>query len=162
MSIFKKIGQWLHNVFTTVKTDGAKVAIAITEGIQQAMKSGVVGFLADVISHVFPALHDVPEQVVAEINKLLPKLLAAELAVQGLPDSPTEQDILDFENRVLEAFNVHDNKSKLYTILASQIYGIIQKHTAGTPFTFAELVADVEEAYQDYLNDVAAEQEAGN
>jgi hypothetical protein len=158
MKIFKKIGEWFKRAFATVKTDGAKVAIAITEGIQAALKSGVVGFLAKVIESIFPATHDIPEQAVAEINKLIPKVLATELAVQGLPDSPTEADILSFEQSVLQAFMVHDQKSKLYTVLASQIYGILQHHTQGTPFTFAELVADIEEAYQDYLKDLSENQ----
>ena len=52
--------------------------------------------------------------------------------------------------------NVGNNKSKLYTVLASQIYGIIKVDLdAGTPLTFAELVKDVDEAYQLYLKDKA-------
>lgn len=153
MSIFQKVGAWLAKVFKSVKTDGAKIAVAITEDFQIALQSGIVKALADVISAVFPSVHNLPQQIVADLQILVPKILASELALQGLPDNPTEQDILDFEKRVLDAFNVHDQKSKLYTTLAAQIYGIIEKHASGTPWTFAELVAAVEEAYQDYVAD---------
>lgn len=160
-SFLKPVGAWFAKVFKAVKTDGAKIAVAITEGIQGALKSGVVAALADLISGIFPGVKGLPQEIVADLNIWIPKILAAELAIEGLPDSPTEQDILAFENRVLAAFGVHDDKSKLYTVLASQIYGILKKHVdAGEAFTFASLVADVEEAYALYKQDVA-DQEAG-
>lgn len=159
MSIFSKIGHWFSKTFKSVKTDGAKVAVAITEDIQTALKSGILKAVADVISTLFPSVHDLPAEIIAELQVVIPKVLAAELAVQGLPDHPTEQDIQDFEAKILQAFGVHDNKSKLYTTLAAQVYGIIKKHVdSGAPFTFASLVRDVEEAYEDYQSDKAANQ----
>jgi len=152
MSIFTKIGGWFAKVFKSVKTDGVKIAIAVTEGIKNALNSGILNFIAQVI----PGHSDIPKEIVAVLNQWIPKLLATELAVQGLPDNPTEQDILDFENRVIAAFGKIDNKSKLYTLLSAQIYGIIRDRLSdGTPYTFAELVVDVEHAYQDYQKDLA-------
>jgi hypothetical protein len=151
---------WFAKLFKWAKVDAAKIAVAITEGVQTALKSGVVGALADAISAVFPNVKHLPQDVVDELQKWIPKVLAAELALQGLPDNPTEQDILDFENKVMAAFGVHDNKSKLYTTLGAQVYGILKKYSEGTSPTFAQLVLDLEEAYQDYLKD-KAEADAG-
>ena len=69
-----------------------------------------------------------------------------------MPDNPTEQDILEFEQRILTAFGLHDNKSKLYTSLAAGIYGIIKADIdGGVKLTFAELVKDVQKSYLLYL-----------
>ena len=157
MSIWKWIKGWrLDKVFISIKNDADKVAIAITQAVKDVLNSGVVDFLATIVSTVLPQLHDLPQEIVAKLNKLIPKILAAELALQGLPDNPTDADILKFEQNILEAFGLHDNKSKLYTTLAAQIYGIIKVDLdAGTPLTFAELVKDVDEAYQLYLKDKA-------
>jgi hypothetical protein len=154
MSIFKKIGAFLSKVFKSVKTSGDQVAISITEGVKTALDTGIVDFLAQLMSAILPGVHDIPEEVVAAIKVAIPKVLAAELAVQGLPDNPTQDDILAFEQKVMAAFGVHDNKSKLYTTLAAQIYGIIEAHN-GNSWTFAQLVIAVEKAYADYVADVA-------
>jgi len=155
MSIFKKIGAWFARVFKNIKTDGVKIAITITEGLKTALSNGILDFIAQAI----PGHSDIPKEIVVLLNQWIPKLLAAELALEGLPDKPTDRDILEFEKRVITAFGKVDNKSKLYTVLAAQIYGIIKARVEdGASFTFAELVADVELAYKDYLEDIADEQ----
>jgi hypothetical protein len=154
MSIFTKVGDWFAKVFKEVRTDGIKIAIAVTEGIKTALNSGIAGFLVQII----PGNSKIPQAIITELIQWIPKLLAAELALQGLPSNPTAQDILDFENRVIAAFGKVGDKSKLYTVLAAQIYGIIDTQVnAGSAFTFAELVEDVEQAYQDYQQDIAAQ-----
>jgi len=157
MSIWGWIKGWrLDKVFKSIKNNAAKVAIAITEAVKTALNSGVVDFIATVVSTVLPQLHNLPQEIISKLNKLIPKILAAELAVQGLPDNPTEEQILAFENNILDAFGLHDNKSKLYTVLASQIYGILKVDLdAGAPMTFAQLVIDIETAYNLYLKDKA-------
>ncbi len=157
----KPVGKWIAKAFKTIKTDGAKIAVAITEGLQAALKSGVVAAIADLISGIFPNVKNLPAEIVADLEKVIPKVLAVELAIEGLPDNPTEADIADFEQRVLNAFSVTDKKSKLYTTLAAQVYGIIQSHVGAGEYTFAELVKDVEDAYQLYLQD-KADTEADN
>ena len=147
---------WLAKIFHSIKVDGAKIAVAITEDVQTFLKSGVAGALANVISAIFPNVKNLPAEIVEKLQVLIPKILSAELAVQGLPDNPTEQDILDFETRVLAAFGVHDQKSKLYTTLSAQVYDILKQYTGDGKLTFAELVASVEQAYQDYVADKAA------
>jgi hypothetical protein len=146
---------WLAKIFKSVKTDAAKIAVVITEDVQTLLKTGLAGELAKAISAIFPNVKNLPQEVVDTLQKTIPKILAAELALQGLPDNPTEQDILDFERKVLEAFSVHDSKSKLYTTLGAQVYGILYEYAHGKKLTFANLVVDLEEAYQDYLRDKA-------
>lgn len=155
MSIFSKIGSWLKKVFTSIERDVAPIAVAITEALQQSLKDGTAGFIAKMVETIFPQVHGLPEQVVAILQKTVPKVLAAELALEGIPANPTEADILAFEQKVLGAFAIADNKSKLYTTLASQIYGDIQTYIGGPSHKFADIVAMVEQAFQQYKDDVA-------
>lgn len=155
MSIFTKIGSWLSKVFKSVKTDGAKAAVAITEGLQTALTNGTVSTILDIISGVFPSAKNLSDDILKELQVLTPKVLATELAIEGLPDNPTEADLLAFENKVLAAFHVTDDHSKLWTVFASQVYGILRKHAGQDHVTFFELAADVQEAFLDYKKDVA-------
>lgn len=148
----KKIWTWLKKAFKHIKDDADKVAISITQNIKEALDSGLVGFLADIIDKEFHS--HVATDVVGVLKLQIPRILAAELAVQGLPDNPTEQDILDFENRILEAFGIHSQKSKLYTVLASQVYQNIKALVdSDNQISFAEAVKLIEKCYQDYLKD---------
>lgn len=145
---------WFKNIFKNIIKHADAVAITVTEEIKAALNSGVAGFLASLVDQMTKS--HIAENIVDFLKKNITKVLAAELAVQGLPDNPTEDDILRFENEILMAFGKIDNKSKLYTTLAAQIYGLIDttlKTTPDTPPTFAEWVRVVEEAYQDYLQD---------
>ena len=152
MSIFTKIGAWFAKTFSSALQDADKIAITVTEAFKNAMVTGVVGWVAEILDGLTKS--NVPTEIVTLIQNNIDKVLAAELAIQGLPASPTAADILAFEQSVLKAFGVTSSTSKLYTTLAAQIYGIIQaKVQAGTKFTFAELVDDIEAAYQDYLTD---------
>src|SRR5579872_19426 len=151
MSIFTKAWAWLKNAFKYIETDADKIAISVTEGLKTAFVNGTLGFIANILDGLTHS--QVPTEVVTFIGANVDKLLATELAIQGLPANPTEADILAFEQAVLKAFSVVSDKSKLYTTLAAQIYGIIKTQAdASVKFTFAQLVIDIETAYQDYLN----------
>src|SRR5215831_8064266 len=107
MSIFQKIGAWLKKTFKYIETDGAKIAVAITEHVKDALNNSVTGFIATTVDNL---LHvHVAEDVVKFLNQNIWKLLAAELALEGLPDNPTEQDILNFEQQIIAAFGKLDN-----------------------------------------------------
>lgn len=152
MSIFTKVWDWLKKAFTYIEKDADKVAITLTEGLKDAMQSGVVGFIAAALDGLTKS--HVPTEIVTFLSNNIDKVLATELAIQGIPDNPTQDDILAFEQAVLKAFNVTSDKSRLYTTLAAQTYGMLKAQAdAGTKFTFALLVKDVELAYQNYLND---------
>lgn len=150
------VGKWLSKEFKSVEVDGDKIAIAITEGIQSALKSGVVTEVADVIEAVFPGVKNLPTEIVAGLNVLIPKILASELALQGLPANATPQDVLDFEQKVLAAFNVVSDKSKLYTTLAAQVYGLLLDYQKIVNPSFADKVNVVENAFKLYVADKAA------
>lgn len=166
MSIFTKAGAWLGKAAKTVGTDiadavkfvevsGDKIAMAVTEGVKTALVDGTLGFIAEVLDGLTKS--NIPTEIVTLIQNNIDKVLAVELAIEGLPVNPQASDILAFEQRVLAAFQVTSPGSKLYTTLAAQIYGIIQAQVnSGTAFSFAQLVADVEQAYQDYLTDQQA------
>ncbi len=148
---------WLGKAFKNVIHSAGPVAVTITEAVKAALTSQATGFLAKLIDDLSGS--HIAEDVLKVAQPWITKLLAAELAITELPDNPTEQDILDFERRALDAFNVHPNHSKLYTVFGAQLYGIVQKtfgETPEKPPTFAEWVKALQEAYDDYLADKAA------
>lgn len=152
MSIFTKVGAWISKVFNGALRDADQIAIVTTEAVKTALVNGVAGFIAEVLDGLTKS--QVPTEILTLVQNNISKILAVELGIQGLPANPTEADILAFEQSVLTAFSVTSDKSKLYTTLAAQIYGIIKTQAdSGTSFTFAQLVSDVESAYADYVAD---------
>lgn len=153
----KNTGAWIGKAFTSIKDDADKVAISITEAIKATIADGALPVVATLIDDAFKT--HIGETVVAFIAANINKVLAVELAIQGLPDNPTEADIQTFSNNVITAITglSASGKSKLWTTLAAQTFGIIQEQVNNnTTFTFAMLVDYVEEEYQDYLTDLAS------
>lgn len=145
---------WFKDIFKNVIKHADVVAITVTEEIKDALNTGAAGFFASLIDKLTKS--HIAENIVDFLKTNIGKVLAVELAVQGLPDNPTSDDILKFETDILNAFGKISNTSKLYTTLAAQIYGLIDttlKNTPDTPPTFAEWVRVVEGSYQDYLLD---------
>ncbi len=149
MSFFSDLWNTIKKFFNGELRKADDIAIVVTEGIKTALSSGAAGFLATVIDSL--AKSNVAEDVLKLIKTYLPKVLATELALKGLPENPTEDDILAFEQDILQAFGVTSNSSKLYTTLAAQVYGEIKNTVESTPGKFADWVAAVEAAYQDYI-----------
>jgi hypothetical protein len=148
------IWTWFKKNVIDHAKDAAKVAVTITETVKTLLNNPLTGFLlnlADGITHT-----QLPTEVATFVNNQIPKILAVELAIEGLPDNPTEVDILAFEQRVLTAFSVHDDKSKLYTVLAAQIYRILKDKLADGKLTFAEGVQAIQESWLAYQVDLAA------
>ena len=138
-----------------LKVDIAPVIVAITGGINTALSSGILGSIAGVLESILPALGHLPEDLIAEAKIWVPKLLATALAIEGIPDNPTQQDILDFEKRVMDAFNIVSDTSKFYTTFAADMFGIIQKFSTDTaPKTFAQKVILIENIFLAYKSDV--------
>lgn len=166
MSIFKEIGKFfaktlphaIADFFSAAKTDADKIAIALTEGVKTVLNSGLADDLAHLIEGVFPGVKNVPTDLLATLQVQVPKILAAELALQGLPADATEDQVKAFGQTILDAFNVHADKSKLYSTLAAQLYGILLEYTQKPKPSFADLVAAVESAFQAYKNAQADEQ----
>lgn len=151
----KAVGKEVGIVGQEIKVDVAPLIVAITGGINTAINSGIVGSIAGVLESLIPSLGHLPEELIAQIKIYLPKLLATALAIEGLPDNPTQQQILDFERRFMDAFNIVSDTSKFYTTFAADLYGIIQKYSADTtPKTFAQKVILIESIFQAYKSDV--------
>lgn len=155
--LWTAIKKGLHDAFTFVQKKADVIAISATKDIQTVLYGGAVGFLAKIIDDLTKS--HVAEDVVELLKKGIPKALEIELAIQGLPENATEQDILDFENRILEAFGKTTDNAKLWTLLASQIYGLLHNYVeSGEKLTFGATVTLIEKAYQDYLSDLNAQQ----
>lgn len=146
------LGRTLANIFGGGLKAVAHTAVAITEEIKTLFAGGLIQGLAAFLDATLKTSIAVP--VVTALNLAIPHVLAVELAIEGLPDNPAEADILKFENDVFTAVTGLSplGTSKLYTTLSAEIYGIIKPQVdAHIPLTFAVIVKDVEEAYQDYL-----------
>lgn len=162
MSIFtwigkaaSSIGSWFAKAFKNIQTDAAPVAVTIVEEIQTLLKSGVATFIENTVDALLKS--GVPTEIANAIGSALPKILANLLAIEGLPADPTDVQIAAFSQAVLGAWDVTDDKSRIYTTLGAQIIGIIRASTVpGQKFTFAVLAADLEEAYQDWQADQQA------
>lgn len=157
MNVLQRLGKvwdWCKKNFETLETSADSVAITITENIKAGLDSGIAGFLANAFDQLFHT--GIAEKALTTLKLEIPKLLSVELAVQGLGVNPTEADFLAFENRVMAAFNVSADKSKHYTVIAAQIYGILhQLANKGAALTFADKVGAVEDAFQLMQQDIA-------
>lgn len=156
MSIFTKIGAWFKKAFTTIKDDADVVAITVTEAIKQGLDDGLLPALADVIPG------SLPKEIVAELQIWIPKALALELGLQGLPDNASADQITAFVQTIVQAVagSTAQAKSKLWTTLAAQVYTLIEtdvNQSANGNLTFAQIVEIVEAAYVDYVTDEQAQ-----
>lgn len=145
---------WFKTKFIDHIKSAAHVAFVITETVKTLLANPVTSFLVNVADSVTHT--QIPTDIANAINGLIPKILAVELGIEGLPANPTPQDIQNFENNVMSAFNVNSNNSKLYTTLAAQIYGVIQTTINSGQNNFATWVNAVEQIYADYQKDLSA------
>ncbi len=150
------IGRNIANLFKSFKKGVAKTAVSITEAIKTATEGSIVKTLASFIDGALNT--HLAEDARLLINKLALKALAVELAIEGLPDNPTEDDITSFEEDVITVVSglTPSQSSKLWTTLAAQVYEHIKEALGNDDvITFAEIVNVVEESYQDYIKDKA-------
>lgn len=157
MSLFSDIlkpFKWLAGIFVSHAISAAPVAITITEAIKAILANPITGFLENVADAITGT--QVPTTIANAINGIIPKILAIELSIQGLPANATADQILAFEQAILKAFSVTSNNSKLYTEIAAQVYGIVQTNIANGTTNFAGWVIAIEQAYLDYQKDLAA------
>lgn len=154
ISVLTSVGKWFGKVFVSHAQSADSVAVYITEMVKTILANPISGFLlnlADGVTHT-----NLPTDIANTIsNTVIPKALAVELGIQGLPDNPTPAQILAFEQNIMTAFNVTSDNSKLYTVLGAQIYGEIQTTLNTTPGKFADWVIAIEASYADYQKDLA-------
>ena len=159
MSIFTRAWKWLKRAVSNGEQKVIPIAIAVTEGVKTALESGVPDFIAKFVETIFPQVHGLPEQLLKVIKDNIVKVLAAELAIKAIEGTPTPEQIQEFEAAVLNAFGLHDKKSKLYTEMAVQIAQDVDAFIKGgnQDRTFAEWVRFIEDEYQKMKNIDAAE-----
>lgn len=160
-----KVLQWFGNLFHSAKVDIGRVLVPIMEAVQGLETSGVLPTIAAVLDkatgHLSTTINDA-------LKKGIVAGIAGAFAIEGLPDDPTEQDVKDFTTRVVGAFagkkTTQSLAGQVINNLAAQLYVIMESiitaaHTSGNNVTFAQITGAVEEAYQDYVQDVANAQE---
>lgn len=156
----KKVWEWIkieiERVGKFLSDHVVPVAVEVTNTVKAAIDSGAVGLIETVADALTKS--SVPTEIVGLIKLVIPKVLAFELAIKGLPTNPTEQDIIDFEQRVLDAFGVHFQKDKVYSTLTAQIILEVKALMGDGKITFAEAVGLAEDIYKDYKQDTAADQ----
>jgi|GEM_PF-6316016 len=121
-SFFGKIWAGIKGLFVKVEEIFLPEAILITEGINNALKSGIVTDLVDAIS---PKLAGVPAELLTAAQDLIPKVLASELGLEALKSGATPQDAANWAQSVITAFaGISSNlvaTSKIWTNLAASL-----------------------------------------
>ena len=149
-SILHDIGSWFSKAFNTVKDDVAPLAVTITESIKMVLDTGLVKAITDLI----PGTLD--DKIVAFLQDAIPKALAIELGLEGLPDNATEEQITAWITSVEKAIGGKEwqAKSQFWTSLSVRIFNDIQNGYNQDPeaksLSFATIVSIVEDAYQSY------------
>lgn len=146
-SLFSNVWTWVKHAFDFLKKDADKVAIAITQDVNLALNSGLVDALVKALE---PVTGHLPAEVIAYLKPIVPKVLAAELSLQGLPDNPTADELKAFADQVMEAFAKADlyKKTKVYTTVAADLYnGIQEAIKEDGKLSFFEIVNLVQKAF---------------
>jgi hypothetical protein len=152
------IWTWFGGIFHSIKVKIAPVIVSILEILKGAEESGV----ADAItSFVDKALHThVAEDINALVKKNIYNAIAAFLAIEGLPDNPTDDQIKAFVSVAVTALAgkvaAESIKGKVYQDFGIELYDIIKKavdasKVSGKAITANQIAGDLEEAYQDYV-----------
>lgn len=150
MSIFQKIGAWFASVFSDIKLHIAPLVVTILEGIKSAEDDGVLPAIA-------AALDQVSGHLSTEINTFLQKqianALAAAVAVEGLPDSPTVDDIKAFEARVFTAIGAQKliAPGQNWTTFGAEVFVLISDAVKASNghLTYAVIIGLIESSFQD-------------
>ncbi len=149
-SILKAIGHWFSKAFNNIKHDAAPVAVAITQYLKTALDSGLLKTIADLIPG------DIGKEVLAVLQNAVPKALAIELGLEGIPDNATPDQIQAFILSVEKAIGGKSwqEKSEFWTKFSVNIYNTIQTDINNSPdhasISFAQIVELIEETYQAY------------
>jgi hypothetical protein len=147
MSIFTKVWAWLKKEFVSIETHAAHVAVAIGEMAKEALQNGSLDVIAKVVDLITKS--SIGDEAEAALKSALPKIIAVSAAIETHPDATwTTDEVQAWEKKILDAFNIHGNKSVIYTLIAAQAYGVLNslKANPGKP-TFGAWVGAVEEIY---------------
>lgn len=155
-TILQHIGAWFKRTFNNVKDNVIPTAIAITQGIKHSLDNGVLPEIANIIGEITGS--QIPAEAITVMKANIDKVLLSELALQGLPDNATPEQLTAFEQEVFKAFTGKNSygRSKLFTTLAVQIKtDVDQLLNIPGGAKFADVVNAIEEAWVQYQDDLA-------
>lgn len=126
MSIFSsggflgKIWSGIKSLFIKEEEQLLPEAINITEGINNAIKSGLV---QDVVDAISPSMGGIPAKLLAGAQQIIPKVLATELGLQALKSGATPADATAWAQSAIAAFATKDftAQSKVWTNLVTEL-----------------------------------------
>lgn len=150
MSIFTKFWDLIKHIFGGSL---AKLAIAITQDVNIALKSGIPD---KIIAAIDPNPDHLPEELLAKAKALIPKVLAAELGLQALVADASEEAAQAWVQSIIEAFGSADliKQSKVWNALATELTILFDNgKTAG--LTWIQWADKAEEAFQDVQKAIA-------
>jgi hypothetical protein len=156
MSIFIKVWAWLKKEFVSIEHSAAHIAVAVTEAAKEALQNGSMDVLAKVVDLITKS--NIGDEAEAALKLALPKILAVSVAIETHPTSDSaENDVLEWEKKLMDAFNIHWNKSIVFSLIAAQSFGVINStlKNPGKP-TLAAWISAVETIYGKYQADIAA------
>lgn len=157
-----KVFAWIGGLFHSLKVKIAPAIVGILEVAKGAEDSGVVDAFAKVIDQTFHTT--AAENGNALLKKGINSGIAVFLAIEDLPDDPTEDQVQKFGEDVLTELAgkkaAQSIPGQVNTNLAAQLYVIIDKiyqgHKAdGGKVTVGEIATAVEQEWQNYQDDLA-------
>jgi hypothetical protein len=156
---------WLGHIFHNLKVKVAPVVVSILESVKGLEDTGLLPALASILDK---STHGVSSTINATLQKGITLGIASFLGIEGLPDSPTEADLLTFNDKVMaavaEAKLKFPTKGEFWSKFGAHLYQIISD-TIGPDNvhdgqgTYAKIIKAVEDAYQSYQDHLAAEKE---
>lgn len=153
----EKAWEWLKKEFTRLgkffSDHVIRVAVTVTNGVKDALASGTVDFIATIADGLTKS--NVPSEIVGLIKLIIPKILAFELAIEGLPPNPTQDDIIAFETRALAALGISFQKDKVWATITAQVILEVKSMLNDGKITFAEAFQLGQDVYKDYKQDMA-------
>lgn len=147
MSIFTKVWAWLKKEFVSIEKEAAHVAVAAAEMLKEGLQNGSLDVLAKVVDMITKST--IGDEAEAALKVALPKIIAISAAIETHPDATwSTTQVQEWEQKLLDAFNIHFNKSVMYTLFAAQVYGVLNslKQQPGKP-TLGAWVIEVEKIY---------------
>lgn len=151
------VEKWFANAFVDIKTDIAPVLVNVIEAIRTAETDGLLPAIANALS---PLTKGLSVEVNNKIAAGIPKALAVALGIEGLPANPTAAQVTAFCDAAITAIagKEADVKGSAYTETVGQLYVLIESSLESkTGLTVGAVIVDVEQAYEDMEENIAAQ-----
>lgn len=158
-----KVIQWIENGFHTIKVKIAPAVVGILQMVQAAENTGLLPGIAAIIDKMTGTL--VASNINAQLKVQVVNEIALWLGVETLSADATPEDEAKFEQAILDAFISKKAQQtvpgQVVSALGVQVYAIIKKLVADakvheTAITAPQITGAIEEAFQDYQQDLAA------